>query len=396
MGKSLLIVVGLAFGNACGQGLNSRSPNGAGQKPAFAGQTRVAEQKLGVAFEVVPITDALKQPWGIAFLPDGRMLVTEKQGRLRIVTQAGQISEPLTGLPQVDPRNQGGLLGVAVDPKFASNSLFYVSYSEPQADGFNNTAVAKGKLVLTGAPRVENAQVIFHQTPKLRSTLHFGSRLVFSPDGTLFVTMGDRSVTEGRMQAQRMDGLLGKVARINTDGGVPNDNPFVGKAGVKPEIWSLGHRNIQGAALHPKTGELWTIEHGTRGGDELNVAKKGKDYGWPTIAYGIEYGGGTITGGIQAKEGMEQPVYYWDPVIAPGGMTFYTSSMFPAWQNSVLIGGLGSTHLVRLTLDGEKVVGEERLLTDMGQRLRDVVQGPDGALYICTDGGRLFKLVAKK
>jgi glucose/arabinose dehydrogenase len=376
-------------------GVERRSPNGAGQKPAFPGQTRIAEQKLNVAFDLVDITSALKQPWGIAFLPSGDILITEKPGRLRILTPQGKISAPVSGLPSVDARSQGGLLGLALDPNFNLNQLIYWSYSERNDDGTNNTAVARGKLIQGSSPRLENVQVVFHQAPSLKSTLHFGSRLVFARDGTLFVTTGDRSITEGRMQAQRLDGLLGKVVRINPDGSIPKDNPFFGKPGAMPEIWSIGHRNIQGAALHPATGELWTIEHGTRGGDELNVARKGKDYGWPTIAYGIEYGGGTITGGIQAKAGMEQPVYYWDPVIAPGGMTFYTGSLFPAWKNSLFIGGLGSTHLVRLSLVGEKVTGEEHLLTDLKERLRDVTQGPDGALYIVTDSGRFFKLLPK-
>jgi glucose/arabinose dehydrogenase len=241
-------------------------------------------------------------------------------------------------------------------------------------------------------------QVIFHQQPTLRSTLHFGGRLVFGRDGTLFITVGDRSITEGRMQAQKMDSLLGKMIRLNSDGSIPKDNPFVGKTGVRPEIWSSGHRNVQAATLHPTTGELWEVEHGTRGGDEVNVARKGKDYGWPTIAYGIEYQGPRITGDEQAKAGMEQPIYYWDPNIAPSGMTFYTGSAFPAWQGSLFIGGLASTALVRLTVDGDKVTGEERLLTENKERIRDVVQGPDGALYLLTDAaqGRLFKLVPKK
>jgi glucose/arabinose dehydrogenase len=251
------------------------------------------------------------------------------------------------------------------------------------------------------APKVENVQVIFHQAPTLASPLHFGGRLVWGRDGTLFVTMGDRSVTPGRMQAQNMDSLIGKIARINSDGSVPKDNPFVGKPGVRPEIWSIGHRNVQAATLHPATGELWEVEHGTRGGDELNVVRKGKDYGWPTIAYGIEYQGGTITGGIQQKEGMEQPRYYWDPVIAPSGMVFYTGRLFPAWQNSLFIGGMGSLNLVRLSLKGDQVVGEERLLQDLQpqrERIRDVRQGPDGALYLLTDSakGRILKLVPKK
>jgi glucose/arabinose dehydrogenase len=247
---------------------------------------------------------------------------------------------------------------------------------------------------------VDNVQVIFHQAPSLASTLHFGGRLVWNRDGTLFVTLGDRSITEGRMQAQKMDSLLGKLVRINADGSIPKDNPFVGKDGVRPEIWSFGHRNVQAASLNPATGELWEVEHGTRGGDEVNVARKGKDYGWPTIAYGIEYQGGTITGGLQQQAGMEQPVYYWDPNIAPSGMVFYTGKIFPAWQNSLFIGGLGSTNLVRLSVKGDQVVGEERLLQDLQpnrERYRDVRQGPDGAIYLLTDNakGRILKLVPK-
>jgi aldose sugar dehydrogenase len=381
-------------------GLNTRPPNAPDQKPAFAGQTRAPEQKTNVAVEVVTVTEGLVNPWGLAFLPDGRMLVTERPGRLRIVSADGkQMSEPVTGLPAVDARGQGGLLDVAIDPAFQKNQLIYWSYAEPK-DGVNNSAVARGKLVDGAAPKVENVQVIFHQSPSLNSPLHFGGRLVFGRDGTLFVTLGDRSITEGRMQAQKMDSLIGKIVRINADGSIPKDNPFVGKEGVRPEIWSYGHRNIQAATLHPGTGELWEVEHGTRGGDEVNVARKGKDYGWPTIAYGIEYQGPPITGGIQQQEGMEQPRYYWDPNIAPSGMIFYTGKLFPAWQNSMFIGGLGSTNLVRLSLKGDQIVGEERLLQDLQpsrDRLRDVRQGPDGAIYLLTDNakGRILKLVPK-
>ena len=379
--------------------VETRPPNGAGQSPAFAGQTRAPEQKLNVAFDVVTVVSGLEGPWGLTFLPGGRMLVTERVGRLRIVEPDGKISPPVTGLPPVDARGQGGLLDIALDPNFATNQLIYWSFSEPR-EGGNNTAVGRGKLVDGAAPRVDNAQVIYHQAPSLSSTAHFGSRLVWNRDGTLFVTQGDRSITEGRMQAQKMDSLLGKIVRINADGSIPRDNPFVGKEGVRPEIWSFGHRNVQGATLHPGTGELWSIEHGTRGGDELNIPRKGKDYGWPTIAYGIEYRGGPITGGIQAKEGMEQPRYYWDPVIAPGGMTFYNGSLFPAWQGSLFIGSLGGQHLARLSIDGEKVTGEERLLTDLQprSRIRNVRQGPDGALYVLaeTNPGRILKLVPRR
>ncbi len=383
-------------------GINVRPPNAPNQKPAFAGQTRAPEQKLNVAFDVVPVTEGLANPWGLAFLPDGKMLVTEKAGRLRVVSADGkQLSAPVAGLPAVDARGQGGLLDVALDPAFARNQLIYWSYSEPKDGGMNNTAVARGRLVDGAEPKVENVQVIFHQSPSMVSTLHFGSRLVFHRDGTLFITVGDRSITEGRMQAQRMDGLIGKVIRINTDGTIPKDNPFVGKEGARPEIWSFGHRNVQAAALHPTSGELWEVEHGTRGGDEVNIARKGKDYGWPTIAYGIEYQGGTITGGIQQQQGMEQPIYYWDPNIAPSGMIFYTGRLFPAWQNSLFVGGLASTNLVRLALNGEKVVGEERLLQDLQPsrlRIRDVRQGPEGAIYLLTDGprGQILKLMPKK
>lgn len=380
------------------QGVDSRPPNAPSQKPAFAGQTRAPEQKSGVAFDVVPLVTGLERPWAIAFLPKGRMLVTERPGRLRVVSPDGTLSAPVSGLPAMDARGQGGLLDVALDPDHEKNGLIYWSYAEPREGGLNNTAVARGRFVDGAAPRVENVEVIFHQSPSLASTMHFGSRLVFGRDGKLFITLGERSIEEGRHQAQRMDGLLGKVARINPDGTIPQDNPFAGKAGVKPEIWSIGHRNIQSAALHPVTGELWEVEHGARGGDELNIVRKGRDYGWPTISYGIEYRGTPITGGITSKEGMEQPLYYWDPVIAPSGMVFYTGDLFPAWKGSLFIGGLGSTNLVRLALDGDRVAGEERLLTDLQpkrERIRDVRQGPDGALYLVTDEaqGRLLKLV---
>jgi glucose/arabinose dehydrogenase len=379
-----------------------RPANNPAQQPAFAGQTDAPEQKLGVAFDVVTVAEALQNPWGMAFLPGGKMLITERPGRLRVLGTDGKLSEPVAGLPAVFARAQGGLLDVALDPAFAKNNLIYWSYSEPRENNENNTAVARGKFVDDPvAPRVDEVQVIYHQTPSMNSPLHFGSRLVFGRDGTLFVTQGDRSIIPGRMQAQKMDSGIGKLVRINADGSIPKDNPFVGKEGVRPEIWSFGHRNIQSAALHPTTGELWEIEHGTRGGDEINIARKGKDYGWPTIAYGIEYQGGTITGGIQQQAGMEQPIYYWDPIIGPSGMTFYTGSLFPQWKGNLFVGGHGTRDLVRLTLDGEKITGEERLLKDLQPKpeaIRDVRTGPDGALYLLTDGaaGRLLKLVPKK
>jgi glucose/arabinose dehydrogenase len=409
MKRSLLIltlVVVAACGGASAQnsatpqgGVDPRPPNGAGQTPAFPGQTRAPEQKSNVGFDVVTVAEGLVNPWAVEFLPDGRMLVTERPGRMRIVSKDGTLSEPIAGLPMVDARGQGGLLDVALDPNFAQSRLVYWSYAEPRGGGENNTAVARGTLADGPAPRVDDVHVIFHQAPSMDSPLHFGGRLVWNRDGTLFVTMGDRSITPGRMQAQKMDSLLGKIARINADGSIPKDNPFAGRQGVRPEIWSIGHRNVQAATLHPATGELWEVEHGTRGGDELNIARKGTDYGWPTIAYGIEYRGGPITGGITRKEGMEQPRYYWDPVIAPSGMTIYTGDLFPAWKGNLFIGGLGSQNLVRLVVDAEgKVSGEERLLRDLGERIRDVVQGPDGALYMVTDSGkgRIIKIVPRR
>jgi glucose/arabinose dehydrogenase len=381
-----------------GAPVETQAANGVGQQPAFAGQTRAPEIKAGVAYEVSDFVTGLSNPWGLAFTPDGGLLITERPGRLRLFKD-GKLSEAIAGVPKVDARDQGGLLGLAIDPKFAENGLVYLAYAEPGSDGKNNAAVARGKLVTTGgAPRLEAVQVIWRQTPRLASTKHFGGRLVFGRDGTLFITGGERSITEGRMQAQKMDGTLGKIVRINSDGSIPKDNPFVGQAGAKAEIWSIGHRNILGAAINPRTGDLWEAEHGTKGGDEINIVRKGKDYGWPTIAYGIEYAGGPITGGVTQQDGMEQPLYYWDPVIAPGGIAFYENDAAPAWKGSLFVAGLGPKYLGRLTLDGDKVVGEERLLTEVNERLRDVIVGPDGALYIATDNetGRVLKVTPKR
>ncbi len=383
------------------QGVDQRPANAPDQKPAFAGQTDAPERKTNVAFDVVTVAQGLETPWSLAFLPDGRMLVTEKPGRLRVVAADGTLSPAVTGLPPVATRGQGGLLDVALDPAFGSNRMIYWSFSEPHADNTNNTAVARGMFVDGPAPRVENAQVIYSQSPSMNSGGHFGSRLVWGRDGTLFVTQGDRQINAGRELVQKLDALNGKIVRINPDGSIPKDNPFVGREGARPEIWSLGHRNVQAAALNPATGELWEVEHGTRGGDELNIARKGLNYGWPVIAYGIEYQGKPITGGITSQEGMEQPVYYWDPVIAPSGMIFYTADLFPAWKGSVFIGGLVTTNLVRLDIKGNRVVGEERLLKDLqpkAERIRDVRQGPEGAIYVVTDSpqGRVLKLVPKK
>jgi glucose/arabinose dehydrogenase len=299
---------------------------------------------------------------------------------------------------------QGGLLDVALDPNFKANRLIYLSYAEPQTDGTNNTAVARGKLVDGTAPKIEGLTVIYRQTPSLASPLHFGSRLVFARDGKLFITQGERSIPAGQKQAQDLASGLGKIVRINPDGSTPRDNPFVGKAGAQPQIWSYGNRNVQAAALHPQTGELWEVEFGPQGGDEVNVIRKGKDYGWPTISYGVNYGPAKtpITGGETQRPGMEQPLYYWDPVIAPSGMIFYTGALFPKWKGSLLISGkqpqgLPGGFITRLTLKGEKVVGEERLEVPGPVNLRDIRQGPDGAVYVLKDGpaGQIIKLTPK-
>ena len=380
-------------GRVEGQPVETRPPHGTGQRPAFAGQTRAPLHRTGVEFDVRTVATGLEHPWGMAFLPDGAMLVTERPGRLRVVTADGDLSPPVDGVPEVDARNQGGLLDVAIDPQFARNSTIYWSYAEPR-DGGNGTAVARAVLVRDGAPALRDVAVIWRMTPTLDSTHHFGSRLVFDRSGMLFITTGERSDREGRVQAQRLDGALGKVIRIDPDGSVPDDNPLVGRKDALPTIWSYGHRNIQSAALHPVTGALWTVEHGARGGDEINVPAAGKDHGWPTITYGIEYSGAQIGEGLTAREGMEQPVYYWDPVIAPSGMAFYDADLFPAWKGSLFVGALAGEHIARLTLDGERVVGEERLLVDRA-RIRDVRVGPEGALYVLTDedDGEILALV---
>ncbi|MFN3511503.1 MAG: PQQ-dependent sugar dehydrogenase [Phenylobacterium sp.] len=376
--------------------LETRAANAPDQRAAFEGQTRAPAAPSNVAFEVVTVAEGLAKPWAIAFLPDGRMLVTEKPGRLRIVGADGRLSAPVAGLPEVDARNQGGLLALAVDPDFRSNGLIYWSYSELRPDGTNHTAVARGRLAADSA-RIENVQVIFRQTPSLASTMHYGSRLVFAPDGNLYVGLGERSILAGRVQSQRLDGTLGKVVRIASDGSVPGDNPFVGREGARPEIFSIGHRNIQSAALHPRTNKLWVVEHGARGGDEINIVEAGKDYGWPTIAYGLEYDGRKIGEGLTQQAGMEQPIYYWDPVIGPSGMAFYEAELFPAWRGSLFVGALRDKQLVRLTLAGDRIAGEERLLADVGERIRDVVVGPEGAIYVATDNenGRILKLVPR-
>ena len=351
--------------------------------PSASAETYKTEK---ATFRLETVAEKLEHHWGMAFLPDGRMLVTERPGRLRIVSADGTKSPPVEGVPRVFAHGQGGLLDVALDPAYATNNLIYLSYAEPGTGG-GGTAVARGRLERN---RLVDLTVIFRQVPKRNTVKHFGSRLVFARDGTLFITTGER---DNRDQAQNLAVHLGKLIRINSDGSIPEDNPFIGKDDAQPEIWSYGHRNMQGAALHPETGEIWTIEHGARGGDELNIPQAGKNYGWPVITYGKDYSGAKIGEGT-TKPGMEQPIYHWDPSIAPSGMAFYTGDAFPQWRGSLFVGALGYELLARLELDGAKVTHEERLLEDFGERIRDVRQGPDGLLYLLTDSedGRLLRL----
>ena len=340
-----------------------------------------------LAAKVTDVAVGLEHPWGVELLPDGRFLVTERPGRLRVVNRDGRLSAPLTGVPEVYARGQGGLLDVALSPGFAQDRLIYLSFAE-RGSGGAGTAVARGRL---GERGLEDAQVIWRQQPKVDGSYnHWGSRLVFRPDGTLFVTLGDRFVHSER--AQDLSTTIGKIVRINPDGSVPRDNPFVGRSGALPEIWSYGHRNVQAAVLDAR-GELWTVEHGARGGDELNNPQPGKNYGWPVITYGVDYSGARIGIGT-SHPGMEQPVYYWDPVIAPSGATFYSGTAFPDWRGDLLVGSLRPGALVRLRIANGRVTVEERYMDELGERIRDVREGPDGAIYLLTDSsrGRLIRV----
>jgi len=371
--------------------VDTREPNAASQRPAFAGQTRACASPSHVAVEVVVVARGLDEPWAVEPLPGGDLLVTEKPGRMRLVSAAGELGEAIAGVPEVDAEGQGGLLDVALGPSFAADRTLYWSYTEPRQGG-NATSVARGVLSADGR-RLEQVEVIFRAQPTYDGDKHFGSRLAFGPDGMLYVTLGERSDQKMRPQAQQLDSDMGKILRIRPDGSVPEHNPFVGREGARPAIWTLGHRNVQAAAFDP-AGRLWVVEHGTRGGDELNRIEKGRNYGWPLQAYGEEYTGAPIRGAATAPPGFEQPVYYWDPVIAPSGAQFYTGDAFPAWRGDLFVGGLIARALVRLTLEGDRVTGEEHLLGDRGQRVRDVREGPDGALYVVTDAtdGELWRI----
>ncbi|MFN6962260.1 MAG: PQQ-dependent sugar dehydrogenase [Pyrinomonadaceae bacterium] len=428
---SLFAVLSLSAGAACAQNprtpkpastastpqacrpVETAEPNAASQQPSFPGQTRVCAVTSEVAFDVTVIAKGLDRPWAVEPLPNGDFLVTEKPGNLRIVSANGVIGQPIGGLlpaaaqggvssassqgglPPITARGQGGLLDVALSPNFAKDRTIFWSFSE-QREGGSGTSVARGRLS-EDRRNLENVRIVFRAMPTYDNGLHFGSRLAFGPDGKLYITLGDRFDRPNRPRVQQLDNHLGKIIRIDPDGTAPADNPFAKQAGALPEIWALGHRNIQSAAFD-ENGRLWTVEHGPRGGDELNLIEKGKNYGWPVQSFGEEYSGEAIPGAATRREGYVDPVYYWDPVIAPSGMQFYTGNAFPAWRGNVFIGGLASKRLVRLVLKDGRVIGEEHLLTDRGRRIRDVRQGPDGALYVVTDerDGELWKITPKR
>jgi glucose/arabinose dehydrogenase len=375
--------------------VETRATTASGQTPASTGQTRTCSMTSDAAFDVTVVARGLVKPWSVEPLAGGDLMVSEKGGNIRIVSADGKIGAPITGVTKVDARGQGGLLDLALSPSFDTDRTIYWSFTEPRQGG-NGTSVARGVLS-ADRTRLEQVSVIFRALPTYENNMHYGSRVLFSPDGKLYVTTGERSDAPMRKHSQQLDGHLGKTLRINPDGTAPSENPFVGQAGAKPEIWSLGHRNIQAAAFDDG-GQLWVIEHGANGGDELNRVEKGKNYGWPLQAYGIEYAGGPIPGAVTNRPEFEQPVYYWDPVIAPSGAQFYSGDAFPAWRGSLFVGALKEMRLVRLKIERGRVTGEEHLLVDRRQRVRDVRQGPDGALYLVTDAenGELWKIAPRR
>ncbi len=353
-------------------------------------QDAVVETEAGPV-SVSTVAGGLSHPWGLAFLPEGRMLVTERDGRMRIVDADGALSDPLGGLPEIWVSGQGGLLNVALSPDFETSGVVFFTFSAPDG-GDAGTAVARGQLVEDGdGARLANVETIFSMNDKDRSGRHFAGRMSVAGDGTLFFAIGDRGTME---RSQDFSDHAGNVLRINPDGSIPDDNPFVGDDGVADEIWSTGHRNIQGMAIHPETGVLWTHEHGPRGGDEINIPQPGENFGWPIVTYGIDYSGATIGEGIQERDDLVGPLHHWTPSIAPSGLAFYQGDAFPDWQGDMLVGALAGSALHRVRLDGEEVVGEEVMLTELGERIRDVRLGPDGLVYLLTDAGdgRILRL----
>lgn len=358
-------------------------------KPAFAGQTRIGSIKTSTPYKDTVISTELKGPWGICVLPDGRLLVSGKPGTMQILTTSGKIVKTITGFPAVQFKGQGGLLDVNIDPAFAKNRMVYWTYAQPGDNGAA-LAVAKGKLS-ADETKLENVSVIFEASPRYKGEGQFGSRLMFDKQGNIFVSSGDRSANDIRVKAQDLSDTTGKIIHITKEGKPVADNPFIGKANAKPEIYALGFRNPDGFAINPANGDLWEAEFGPRGGDEINLIKPGANYGWPFVTYGIEYSGQKMYEGIQQKEGTTQPVYYWDPVISPGCMMFYTGNI-AEWKNNLFVGALSGSHIIRLVLKDNKVVGEERLLANRQERWRCIATGKDGAIYAGTDSGKLYKI----
>lgn len=400
---SIIIAVGILVFSTCtsersdnpgpAAGSNNsveRIPPNSSYTPWFAGQTRISAVSTTTRYVSRVVTQDLQSPWGITSLPDGRLLITEKAGQMRIVSLAGELGWSILGLPRVNSAGQGGLLGVTIDPDFEVNRMVYWVFSQPVSGG-SLTAVAKGRLS-DNESRMENPTVIYQATPAYTGSLHYGGRIVFDPAGNLLVSTGERSDMSTRPQAQSLNSALGKIVRITTNGEPAVGDPFAGQQGSRPEIFSLGHRNPQGLAIHPLSGDLWQSEHGPRGGDEINRVSAGANYGWPIITYGLEYSGARVGEGIQQRQGLTQPAYYWDPVVSPSGMTFYDSDNIPEWQNNLFIGSLSGQHIIRLVIEENRVTGEERLLEGEGQRFRDMEVGMDGALYTITDQGRLYRI----
>jgi len=386
-----------AFNSSYAQAVNAApvetKPANTNYKPALAGQTRIAGVKTKTPITATLLNKSLEHPWGISLLPDGRFLVTEKMGTMCIITPAGKIVKKITGLPAVVADGQGGLLDVAVDPKFAANRMVYWDYSEQTPEG-TLLAIAKGKLSAS-EDKIENIQVIYRATPAYKGSLQFGSRIVFDKNGNLFVSTGERSGSDIRMQAQSLSSALGKIIHITKTGKAVAGGPFAKTAKARPEIYAYGLRSPEGLAINPLTGELWESEFGPRGGDEINIIRSGKNYGWPVITYGLEYSGEKVGDGIQQKAGMQQPAYYWDPVVSPSGIAFYNSNVIPEWKGNLFVGGLSSTHIARLVIKNNKIVGEERLLKDEGERFRALAVGKNGALYAVTDSGKFYRIAKK-
>lgn len=373
-----------------GAPVEQANPNKTDAVPAFPEQTRAPEAKSNVALKIETIAEGIENPWGSAVLPDdGSVLVTSKAGKLWLVTP-GKPKAEITGVPKLDNRGQGGLLDISLGPDFMTSRTVYFTFSEDRGGGKNGASLARATLS-ADRKKLENVTTIFRQEPAWASTTHYGSNIEWDSAGSLYLTLGERFDPEPRQLAQDLNAHLGKVVKLKADGTPADGNPFIGRANAKPEIWSYGHRNVQGAAIHPDTGKLWTIEHGPRGGDEINIPEAGKNYGWPVISYGIGEAGGPIGEGITAREGLEQPIYYWDPVIAPGDMTFYKGNLFP-WKGDLLVSSLGTSQLVRLEVEGDRITGEERLMPGQG-RIRDITEAPDGALYVLVDdAGKVLRI----